>query len=176
MGIRRIPRTSFPLVPKVPYPLFRAIPDLPSPAQFFCFGNIGIRLAVITVAFGIEMFRRHLDQGIAEAPVFEDLAADHRVNLVYQFLQQLRIVQQFGVAFRLDQDRGESDRMRQAREQRAPSYHVVDVTGPDHERSFTVEVRLGDEVLGTGTGRSKKVAETEAAQAVLERLSADFTP
>jgi len=63
----------------------------------------------------------------------------------------------------------------QAREQQAPSYHVVEATGPDHARRFTVKVRLGDTVLGQGSGKSKKAAETEAARLALERLSTNFT-
>ena len=58
----------------------------------------------------------------------------------------------------------------QAREQQAPVYRVVEATGPDHEKKFTVEVRLGDTVLGRGTGKSKKTAETEAARSALKLL------
>lgn len=58
----------------------------------------------------------------------------------------------------------------QAREQQTPAYHVIEATGPDHDRRFTVEVRVGDTVLGRGSGRSKKEAETEAARSALERI------
>ena len=58
----------------------------------------------------------------------------------------------------------------QAREQQAPVYRIVEATGPDHEKKFTVEVRMGDTVLGKGTGKSKKTAETEAARSALQRL------
>jgi len=64
----------------------------------------------------------------------------------------------------------------QARHQQTPSYQVIEATGPDHDRSFTVEVRLGDAVLGRGSGKSKKSAEEEAARSALEQLPADFTP
>jgi len=63
----------------------------------------------------------------------------------------------------------------QAREQQAPGYHVVEAIGPDHDKRFTVEVRVGDTVLGRGSGKSKKAAETEAARSALEQLSTDFT-
>jgi ribonuclease-3 len=58
----------------------------------------------------------------------------------------------------------------QAREQQIPAYYVIAAKGPDHDRRFTVEVRVGDTVLGRGSGRSKKEAETEAAHSALERL------
>jgi ribonuclease-3 len=64
----------------------------------------------------------------------------------------------------------------QARHQPAPTYQVTEATGPDHDRSFTVEVRLGDTVLGRGRGKSKKSAEEEAARSALQQLPADFTP
>jgi len=63
----------------------------------------------------------------------------------------------------------------QARHQQTPSYQVIEATGPDHDRSFTVEVRLGDAVLGRGSGKSKKSAEEAAARSALEQLPADFT-
>ncbi len=63
----------------------------------------------------------------------------------------------------------------QAREQQTPTYHVVEATGPDHDKRFTVEVRLGDTILGMGSGKSKKAAEIEAARAALERFSNHFT-
>ncbi len=64
----------------------------------------------------------------------------------------------------------------QARHQPKPTYRVIAVAGPDHDRTFTVEVRVKDNVLGKGSGRSKKVAETEAARSALAQLPANFTP
>jgi len=58
----------------------------------------------------------------------------------------------------------------QAKEQQIPAYYVIEAKGPDHDRRFTVEVRVGDTVLGRGSGRSKKEAETEAARSALKRL------
>ena len=64
----------------------------------------------------------------------------------------------------------------QSSRQLTPAYRVVDAVGPDHDRRFTVEVTDGDTVLGRGSGRSKKLAEMDAARSALERLSAGFTP
>ena len=59
----------------------------------------------------------------------------------------------------------------QARQQETPLYHIIEATGPDHDRSFTAEVMIGDTVLGRGSGKSKKLAETEAARSALEQMS-----
>lgn len=45
-----------------------------------------------------------------------------------------------------------------------PTYHVVGSSGPDHERTFEVEMRVGEAVAGRGSGRSKKRAERAAAR------------
>ncbi|MFC1949012.1 ribonuclease III [Chloroflexota bacterium] len=71
--------------------------------------------------------------------------------------------------------KSELQELTQSREQQAPAYHLIEATGPDHGKIFTVEVRLGKTVLGRGSGKSKKAAETEAARTALERLSTSFT-
>ena len=58
----------------------------------------------------------------------------------------------------------------QAKHQQTPVYTLTDVSGPDHARWFTVEVRLGNDVLGRGSGKTKKAAESEAARNALERI------
>jgi ribonuclease-3 len=49
-----------------------------------------------------------------------------------------------------------------------PVYLVIAETGPDHEKKFTLEVRIKQQVLGTGEGRSKKEAEQMAAKEALK--------
>lgn len=50
-----------------------------------------------------------------------------------------------------------------------PEYLVAD-TGPDHEKEFHARARVGGLILGEGWGRSKKVAEQQAAEAAYEQL------
>ena len=57
---------------------------------------------------------------------------------------------------------------RLARAGRTVLYEVVGEEGPPHARRFEVEARVGDEVLGSGAGRSKKAAEQVAAERALE--------
>jgi len=63
----------------------------------------------------------------------------------------------------------------QSRQQQTPTYYLVEAVGPAHNRRFTVEVRVDNTVLGRGSSKSKKAAETEAARLALERLSSNFT-
>ena len=50
------------------------------------------------------------------------------------------------------------------------TYGLVDEFGPDHSKTFTVEVSLNDQVVGKGTGSSKKRAEQDAARAAIAEL------
>jgi len=59
----------------------------------------------------------------------------------------------------------------QGQTQVAPSYHLVETMGPDHDRTFIVEVRSGGETLAQGIGKNKKSAEAEAARLALEKLT-----
>ncbi len=47
------------------------------------------------------------------------------------------------------------------------SYILIGESGPDHDKCFTVEVHLNSNVIGTGTGKSKKHAEQDAAKQAL---------
>lgn len=51
-----------------------------------------------------------------------------------------------------------------------PTYEVVEATGPDHAKVFTMQVLLDGDVWGTGTGRSKQAATQAAARSALSRL------
>jgi len=58
----------------------------------------------------------------------------------------------------------------QMRYKQLPTYQVLEETGPAHDKNFTVEVRLQETLLGTGSGKSKRAAEMDAARIAWERL------
>ena len=58
----------------------------------------------------------------------------------------------------------------QLKENQTLVYRIIDESGPDHMKSFTVEVCLNDVQVGVGTGKTKKSAEQLAAKAALEKL------
>ena len=61
----------------------------------------------------------------------------------------------------------------QARYKTPPRYRIVETTGPDHDRSYVVQVSIEGRELGRGHGQSKKIAEQEAAGVALETLRDD---
>jgi ribonuclease-3 len=57
----------------------------------------------------------------------------------------------------------------------APEYVVIDESGPDHDRQFLVKVMINGKKGGEGKGRSKQLAQQDAAQFVLDHQdSLDF--
>jgi ribonuclease-3 len=57
----------------------------------------------------------------------------------------------------------------QAQKQITPTYVLIEALGPEHSKLFTVEVRAGEEALARGSGKSKKLAEMEAARTALAK-------
>jgi ribonuclease-3 len=70
----------------------------------------------------------------------------------------------------LENPKGELQEILQASSTEPPSYEVLCITGPEHDREFECVVRHGGAELGKGRGKSKKAAESQAALAALESL------
>lgn len=58
----------------------------------------------------------------------------------------------------------------QAEGKSTPTYVTIAESGPDHQKTFTVEVRVDDSALGTGSGKSKQDASQDAARRALEEM------
>lgn len=56
----------------------------------------------------------------------------------------------------------------QARHKVTPTYHLVQTTGPDHAKTFCVEVRMNGKTMATAEGSSKKEAEQNAARSAIQ--------
>ena len=115
------------------------------------------RQRLIGSAFEAVIGAIYLDQGLEAARRFAIEALDRYLKLDPAEL-----------------DRKDSKSELQERSQRVdgstPTYEVVRVSGPDHARSYAVVVRLGDQVMGTGEGATKRRAEQEAAGEALEKF------
>ena len=59
----------------------------------------------------------------------------------------------------------------QSKHKTIPVYTVIDEKGPDHDKTFKIEVRIGKKQLGIGLGKSKKVAEQNAAKNAFEKMN-----
>jgi ribonuclease-3 len=68
--------------------------------------------------------------------------------------------------------KSELQHVAQTRWHEIPHYSLISSEGPDHAKLFTVEVSVGDQVMGRGQGRNKKQAELNAARQALETLAA----
>lgn len=91
------------------------------------------------------LVRAHLEEAL-EAAVAGRIEADHKTRL-----QELA------------HQRGDAP----------PVYALAGLAGPDHARTFQVEVSVGGQVLGRGRGHSKKEAEQRAAAEALTALAGD---
>lgn len=55
-----------------------------------------------------------------------------------------------------------------------PVYHTLKEEGPDHDKTFTVGVYVGDDLKGVGTGHSKQEAQTDAAREGVKKYRAQY--
>ena len=58
----------------------------------------------------------------------------------------------------------------QSRFHSVPRYRLAKTTGPDHQKTFEIQLYIQDELWGVGRGLSKKAAEQEAAKEALGKL------
>ncbi len=58
----------------------------------------------------------------------------------------------------------------QSRDLGVPQYIVIDAVGPEHQKEFTIEVRIKDNPYGQGRGTTKKEAEQKAASEALSKI------
>lgn len=53
-------------------------------------------------------------------------------------------------------------------------YELIGESGPDHNKQFTVDAYLNDVLIGSGTGRTKKAAEQQAAYEALLKMKGKY--
>ena len=108
------------------------------------------------------------------AAIFLDQGLNHTTDFILRlFTTELQKVISRGAGIDYKSQLQELIHTRQGQ---MPVYNLVEAVGPDHDRRFIIEVKLGDTVLGRGSGKSKKRAETEAARSALEQFPTNFTP
>lgn len=70
----------------------------------------------------------------------------------------------------IENPKGELQELLQAADPEAPQYEIIGVAGPDHARDYECRVTHAGAELARGIGGSKKIAESNAALAALEKL------
>ncbi len=99
----------------------------------------------------------YLDQGYEQASSF---IQTHILSLFDNVIQH-----------RLYKDaKSDLQELVQSKKWPTPEYRVIQATGPDHEKNFVVEVIISGEPYARGEGKSKQLAQQQAATAALEKL------
>jgi ribonuclease-3 len=99
--------------------------------------------------------------------VFIDQGFEAAKGLVARvFGRSVRKVMEEGLA--VDQ-KSRLQELVQAERQERPLYRLLEAVGPDHDKTFWVEVIVAGETFGRGCGKSKQAAEKEAAKQALQR-------
>lgn len=157
-------------------------------------GVLTTRRAAIVSTRGLARIARRLDLGAALvlgqgaensgergrssvlAGLFESIVAaiylDQGLEVAREFILTAA-AQEIEAALPIDALKAPKSRLQErafATTGRAPSYRIVSAEGPDHDRRFVVEASIDGVVLGAGEGRSRREAETIAAEAALMRL------
>ncbi len=117
----------------------------------------GKRTSILADAFEAVIGAVYLDSGLRDARRFvwrHILSSIEELLQVDEYRNYKSIVQEY------------AQRKFGAR----PRYRVVSAKGPEHERTFFVELRLGGRALGRGEGKNKKEAEQMAARSALGKL------
>lgn len=109
---------------------------------------------VLASAFEALLGAIYLDQGITAVQAF----LRHRLEPMARNIVKKRLFKD---------DKSLFQELAQAHVGITPNYRLVSQEGPSHNREFTVEVMLGEEVAGMGHGRNKQTAEQEAAHVAL---------
>jgi len=124
----------------------------------------GLREGTNVLADAVEALiaAAYLDAGLERAKSLSILVVEHGLSSV-------------GVVAARDPKSELQERV-QALGQRAPSYELVEESGPAHQRWFRVRVVGAERTLGEGEGRSKRAAEQAAAASALRTLEPALTP
>ena len=95
---------------------------------------------------------------------------DADLEKVRHFVNPLLDSKRETVLEHINDPKSQLQELTQARKLGAPHYRVVHTTGPDHARTYEVEVEIAGEVKGRGLGSSKANAEREAAKDALKNI------
>lgn len=113
------------------------------------------RVSILSDAFEALIGSIYIDGDIQQAGKFINARMKHLIEAAINGVLTLDYKTQL------------QEKVQKSREQKIV-YEIIAEKGPDHNKSFISCVRIGERVMGTGEGKSKKEAEQNAAKAALE--------
>jgi ribonuclease-3 len=99
------------------------------------------------------------------------LYLDTGLKAVEEFVHPLLDKAREGVLGSLEDPKSKFQEWTQAEKIGTPRYKVVSSSGPDHAKTYEVEVVIGEKIFGKGSGSSKQVAERGAAADALSKMN-----
>jgi ribonuclease-3 len=109
-------------------------------------------IAAIYLDGGMEPVRRFVAANVLDAPLGSDEEAGTDIQPAIANFKS--VLQELAQSRKLPQ----------------PKYSIVRERGPEHSKTFTVEVRVGKDWVGQAEGRTKKIAAQRAARGLFDRL------
>jgi len=103
------------------------------------------------------------------AGIFIDKGFDKAYDFIVKYLFSKKLDEIIGNKLYLS-PKSRLQEISQGKFKELPTYDLVSAEGPEHKKTFTVDVFLDNRKLGTGIGKSKKQAEEFAAQNALDNL------
>jgi ribonuclease III len=100
---------------------------------------------------------------------------DSGLDVCYKFLSEIfpdEIL--LSEAIKAKDPKSNLQELSQAKGWGTPVYQIIETSGPDHAKQFTISAIINGESQGVGTGASKQKAETQAAVAALTKLLEDM--
>ena len=166
--------------------LYRHFPDLPEGdltrmrASLVCENSLVVVAGVWDLGAYLKLGKGEESCGGRERPSIRADAVEAVIAAVYLdggIAQARRIIQRFILDNMAQVNQAGRDHktalqeLVQRKSGQALTYHLIGQSGPDHAKTFQMEVRLNGQPVGAGSGRSKKDAEQAAAAEALRRLT-----
>jgi ribonuclease-3 len=115
------------------------------------------RLALLCATFEALIGALYLDKGVEAVTIFVEPLLESVADRIL-------------ASGRIQDPKSLLQEWTQARGWGAPSYHMISESGPDHAKTFMVEVQINGSPHGQGTGNSKQVAAKAAAREAIKAL------
>jgi ribonuclease-3 len=143
-------------------------------ALAFCAKEINLKKFMLTHTNSAGVQEKGFDTILADAyeAVIAALYLDGGMEIAKKFiLERLQSALKNGYLKGSDQNfKSELLELSQAMGKGIPRYQTLKEEGPDHDRTFTIQVLVGSDPMGIGVGKNKKEAEQAAAEEAVGKL------